>query len=223
MNLSPRLSKALELVPEGMTVRDIGADHGFLSLELASTGHKVYSVENKKGPYQNLLKTLKDHPKESIIPLFQDGLHFIPEDVEGIILLGRGGNTIYKILKEKEGEIKKLKFILVEPQSDFPLVISYLLNCGFANDVGQYIFERHYYPLLRFAPCQEKQAYDEDEIEFGPYPVRNSDEMLLKFVQQKLEVLATLSSRKKMDMSQRESQLRRIQYKLRRNSYGSKG
>ena len=217
MNLSPRLSKAVELVPEGLTVRDIGADHGFLSLKLASSGHKVYSVENKKGPYHNLLKTLEDHPNESIIPLFQDGLHSIPEDVEGIILLGRGGNTIYKILKEKEEEIQKLKFVLIEPQSDFSLIISYLLNQGFENDAGQYVFERHYYPLLRFVPGEEKKTYDKDDFEYGPYPIRYGDKMLLEFVQRKLNLLSNLSSNTKIDLSVKESELQALKNKLRRN------
>ena len=137
--------------------------------------------------------------------------------MEGIILLGRGGNTIYKILKEKEEEIQKLKFVLIEPQSDFSLIISYLLNQGFENDAGQYVFERHYYPLLRFVPSEEKKTYDKDDFEYGPYPIRYGDKMLLEFVQRKLNLLSNLSNNTKIDLSEKESELKALKNKLRRS------
>ena len=121
------------------------------------------------------------------------------------------------ILKEKEEEIQKLKFVLIEPQSDFSLIISYLLNQGFENDAGQYVFERHYYPLLRFVPSEEKKAYDKDDFEYGPYPIRYGDKMLLEFVQRKLNLLSNLSNNTKIDLSEKESELKALKNKLRRS------
>lgn len=221
MRVSSRLKKAAELVPKGLTVRDIGADHGFLSLELAGKGNKVYAVENKKGPYQRLAETLKWDKTGKTFPLFQDGISFLPEDVQGLILLGRGGNTIASILKEKEAELKKRKFILIEPQSDFRIPIFYLLRLGLVNDDGCYVFEKRYYPLLRFVPG-EKKEYSSDELEYGPYPIRNKDQVLLKHIEGKIYLLEHVQKEKKVDCSDKISELEKVKRKLRRKDHGER-
>jgi len=86
--LSDRLKSALSLVPSGSTCIDVGADHGYLSLALESQGNICYAVENKKGPYKSLLNHLKSYPELKVVPLLQDGISYLPKNVDSIIILG---------------------------------------------------------------------------------------------------------------------------------------
>ena len=59
IDLSKRLLKAKGYLHDATVVFDIGADHGLLSLALAKEGKKVYACENKIGPYETLVKSVK--------------------------------------------------------------------------------------------------------------------------------------------------------------------
>ena len=191
MVLSSRLSLASSLIPKGRTIRDIGADHGLLSLFLAERGQKVYAVENKEGPFRNLLSSLKENPTSLVTPLFQDGRKTLPKDVSGAILLGRGGRTIEGILSAAKEKLERLSFVLIEPQSDFSLPISFLLHSGFVNDGGCYVFERRYYPLLSFRKGKER-TYSKAEYQFGPYPLSSHDRLLREYLDKEIKSLSRL-------------------------------
>ena len=86
--LSNRLQAIHDMLPKGVTA-DIGSDHGKLMIALFKNGKltKGYAVENKKGPYQRLLKALeKEELLDKIIPLFSDGITDLPADVRTIVL-----------------------------------------------------------------------------------------------------------------------------------------
>lgn len=176
MSLSYRLRKALTYVEDHAVVMDIGADHGLFSMEL-SHSHKVYATENKKGPYQHLSDSLKG---TSVIPLFQDGIEKIPDDVDTLCLLGMGGKTIEKIFASHPENLSHVQTLILEPQSDFSRPITYLLEHGYHNDLGTYVLEKRYYPLLRFK--KGKETYNPREAYFGPYPLRHHDCVLGEFL-----------------------------------------
>ena len=57
IKISKRLETIASMVPKSV-VADIGSDHGKLMIELFNSGKitKGYAVENKKGPYNRLVK-----------------------------------------------------------------------------------------------------------------------------------------------------------------------
>ena len=57
--LSNRLQAIHDMLPKGV-IADIGSDHGKLMIALFRSGKliKGYAIENKKGPYQRLVKAL---------------------------------------------------------------------------------------------------------------------------------------------------------------------
>lgn len=99
-----------------------------------------------------------------------------------------GGNTIYELLKNRESDLKQFDAIIIEPQSNFSLPIEYLLSQGFYNDSGCYLYEKRYYPLMRFV--QGKQDNTPLEIKYGPYMVKNKDEMLSSMLKKELKLLS---------------------------------
>ena len=116
------------------------------------------------------------------------GLDYLPKEVNCCCILGMGGNTIYEILKNRENDLLQFDAIIIEPQSNFSLPIEYLLNHGFYNDCGIYLYEKRYYPLMRF--IKGKQENTPLEIKYGPYMVKNQDEMLASMLKKELKLLS---------------------------------
>lgn len=150
---------------------------------MADAGFKVYAVENKKGPFENLKKNVEESNYE-ITCLFSDGIESLPKDVDTCCILGMGGNTIFEILSKDLKKLDQLSTIIIEPQSNASLPISFLLSHGFINDNGKYVFEKRYYPLLRFVKGHENNS--DIEIKYGPYPVRKRDGLLKCMIEKEI-------------------------------------
>lgn len=151
---------------------------------MADAGFKVYAVENKRGPFDNLRQNVEGSGYE-ITCLFSDGIDILPKDVDTCCILGMGGNTIYEILSKDLDKLAQLSTIVIEPQSNATLPISFLLSHGFMNDAGKYVFEKRYYPLLRFVKGHENNS--DIEIKYGPYPVRRKDALLKCMIEKEMK------------------------------------
>ena len=60
-NLSTRLEMIARIIPHGVNLADIGADHGYLIKYLKENKiiNMGYASDNKEGPYNNLKKNLE--------------------------------------------------------------------------------------------------------------------------------------------------------------------
>lgn len=191
--LTPRLKIALSYVPTDTVIMDVGADLGLLSIALARHGHKVYASENKKGPYNALQKNISEWNKDNLFCVFADGIDVLPQDVNCLTILGMGGKTIYSILSRHSERLKQIEYILIEPQSENNLPISFLLNSGYENIQGCYILETRYYPILLFKRTLNKREYSVPEMYFGPYPLKNKDQCLKEYLLKEYERFQMLS------------------------------
>lgn len=189
--LSLRLNKALELVPEGAVVLDVGSDRGDFLLALEERGHKVYGCENKKGPYLGLVENLKRHGSKAVA-LFQDGAANLPEDVDTLTILGMGGRTMKGILERMGKKIERIRFLVLSPQSAFEEPILFLDGKGFENTDGLFIHETRDYPILLFVRSAEKKALTKEERLFGRAPIAKKDPVLQNYLKTKLARLSAL-------------------------------
>lgn len=144
-------------------------------------------MENKKGPFENLQKNIEDNQIEGLTCILKDGLDYLPKEVDCCCILGMGGNTILEILSRAKDSLMQFKSIIIEPQSNPSRVIFFLIDNGFVNDRGCYVYERHYYPLLRFVKGKEEAS--PLERKYGPYPVRNKDSLLLGMLKKEKDSL----------------------------------
>lgn len=190
--LSKRLSLAREMIPHGLVLMDIGADMGLLSLSLAADGFKIYASENKKGPFNALINNTKQYKGNNLQCIFTDGIDILPQDVNALILLGMGGKTIFDILSRHEEKLSQIEYILMEPQSETKLPISYVLQQGYENISGCYVFEKRYYPLMLFKKTKIKKQYNEAQLLFGPYMLENKDSLLFEFLHKEEERIDAL-------------------------------
>ena len=168
--LSNRLQAIHDMLPKGVTA-DIGSDHGKLMIALFKNGKltKGYAVENKKGPYQRLLKALeKEELLDKIIPLFSDGITDLPADVRTIVLAGMGGDLIVKILKAHPGKLKLVTTIVVDAHGAVGKVREEISQMGFAIAEEKMVKEDDkYYEIIKFIRS-DIAVYTDQDIEFGP-------------------------------------------------------
>ena len=152
-NLSERLKAIYNMVPKGIAA-DIGADHGKLIIALFEGGVIThgYAVENKKGPYDRLVKALKEKDLlDDIVPLFSDGIKDIPETVHTVIIAGMGGNLIIDILKKYPKKTQQIQTLIIDAHTCTPKVRE--------DDI--------FYEIIKFVRA-DVAFYGENDIEFGP-------------------------------------------------------
>ena len=168
--LSNRLQAIHDMLPKGV-IADIGSDHGKLMIALFKSGKLVkgYAVENKKGPYQRLVKALeKEELIDKIIPLFSDGLDDIPPEVKHIVLAGMGGDLIIDILKKHPEKLKLISTIVVDAHGAVAKVREEISQMGYVIADEKIIKEDDkYYEIIKFIRA-DIAIYTNEDIEFGP-------------------------------------------------------
>lgn len=169
-NLSERLKAIYNMVPKGIAA-DIGADHGKLIIALFEGGiiSHGYAVENKKGPYDRLVKALKAKGlEEDIVPLFSDGIRDLPEAVHTVIIAGMGGTLIVDILKKYPAKTNQIQTLIIDAHTCIPKVREEVSKLGFVIADEKMVREDDvFYEIIKFVRA-DVAFYGENDLEFGP-------------------------------------------------------
>lgn len=176
MKISKRLESLASLVDKNLILADIGSDHGLLIKKIKLNGYtlKCYAVENKKGPFNRLKKSLNDY--QDVICYLGDGLQKLPSDVKQVIIAGMGGQLILKILERDDDYLKNLESIILAPHGEEEAVRRYMYSQGFKIDQEIIVYEEHYYELMRF--IKGKELLSDKEFRFGPKLIEHSLNLL---------------------------------------------
>ena len=168
--LSKRLQAIHDILPIGVTA-DVGSDHGKLMIALFKSGKitKGYAIENKKGPYQRLVKALETEGLiDKIVPLYSDGIEDLPPEVKNIVLAGMGGDLIIKILKKHPEKLKLVSTIIVDAHGAIAKVREEISQMGYIIADEKMIKEEDkFYEIIKFIRA-DIAVYTNEDIEFGP-------------------------------------------------------
>lgn len=191
MILSKRLETIIYLVDQGENVADIGSDHGFIVIELINRNiaASCLAVENKIGPYTNLVKntSLIKNIKTSL----SDGLKEVDKQFSTVIIAGMGFNTIKEIINDS---IEKLDFI------DTFIIDSHTLTYElrkFMSEIGYFIKDEQclienkiFYEIIKFK--KGHKVYSEVELKYGPILLNNRSEDFITHYSNQIEKLKSL-------------------------------
>lgn len=191
MILSKRLETIIYLVDQGENVADIGSDHGFIVIELINRNiaASCLAVENKIGPYNNLVKntSLIKNIKTSL----SDGLKEVDKQFSTVIIAGMGFNTIKEIINDS---IEKLDFI------DTFIIDSHTLTYElrkFMSEIGYFIKDEKclienkiFYEIIKFQ--KGHKVYSEVELKYGPILLNNRSEDFMTHYSNQIEKLKSL-------------------------------
>ena len=168
MQIPKRLQVIGDLIPEGAHVADIGADHGLLERYIAThlSDYYILAIENKRGPFEALFEATRD--LDNIEYSLSDGMRFVDEEYDTVVLAGMGGDNIVNILTQFPDKLKSIKRIIVDAHSFIPKVRKTLIDFGFDIEVEKIVYEADvYYIIISFIRNSEQRKYTEDELKFG--------------------------------------------------------
>lgn len=176
IKLSKRLASIASNIDKEDKVVDIGCDHGYLSIYLkAVNGNKVVIATDINENALNVAK--KNINKNSILieTRLGNGLDVIKHnEVDTIIISGMGGNTILNILKKNK--LKYIKKIVIQSNTDIPLIRKYINKLGYTIKNEQLIIDKNiYYIIITFT--KGKHKYSKKELYFGPILLKENNDL----------------------------------------------
>ena len=171
VKLSVRLYTIYDMVAKGAVVADVGSDHGKLMIALFESGKikKGYAIENKRGPYDRLVKALEEEGIEQhVVPILSDGVSELPISVDTVVLAGLGGGTVVDILTSHKEKLKNVSTIIVDAHSALKEVREEISNLGYVIADEKMVKEDDvYYEIIKFIRA-DIAFYSDKDLEFGP-------------------------------------------------------
>ncbi len=192
-----RLRTAAELVPLGARVADIGTDHGLLPRILVDERRAAFCIATElRSERFSRPPGLRHGERLRRIELRTgDGLAVIdPADrIEVLTLTGLGGRTIVRILEDDRRRQLDLRRIVIQPQSEWALLRTWLAERGLGVVEERLILERGRYYLVLAAESRAEPVprhatlSREDLLEAGPRLVRSPEPLVQGYWREQLE------------------------------------
>lgn len=139
--LTPRLLAICSLLAPYKSIADIGADHAYLSIALASDDRckKVIVSDIAQGPVMRAKKNIERLAKPEVAAKLEvrmgDGLSSIAEnEIRAIAICGMGGNMISDILKKGEQIAKSAEIMALQPMTNSDVLRRFLYENRYVID-----------------------------------------------------------------------------------------
>ena len=127
-----RIKAIKDFVQHGSIVADIGADHGYLAIELIKSGKvdKVIATEKNIGPFEALSKNISGFNIEARLG---DGLQVLAAgEVDTICIAGMGGALIQKILDDSPEVVQSARRLILQPMNGAKKIRTWLAENDWA-------------------------------------------------------------------------------------------
>ncbi len=172
INLSVRMKMIVGLVPEGVTVADIGTDHGYVASYLVKEKKykKAIATDVNEGPIKRAKKNI-DALKlsDKIETRLGDGLDVLVDgEADTVVIAGMGGMLICKMLSEAAEKLTKIDNLILQPQSDIEEVRRHVHKLGFKIERESICMEDgKFYIAMRAIHGEEDPPYSDTEYRFS--------------------------------------------------------
>lgn len=195
MIVSKRLEAVRNMVTPGLTVADIGCDHGYLAISLIKNkiSNRVIACDVNMGPLMRAKQNAVDNELTDVMECrLADGLSGInPGEVGCIVLAGMGGKLMTKILKQGYEVVKSAKEIIVQPQSEIESVRRFLQDNGCMIISENMICEDDkFYPIIK--AVHGMMNWEQVFLRYGKILLREENPVLHEFLIKEREFLANL-------------------------------
>ena len=154
MNLSKRLKTVADCVTPGNVVADVGTDHGYIPIYLASHGISphVIAMDVNEGPLSTAGRNISLNNVDNLVSTrLSDGLKELgPHEADTVIISGMGGLLTVRILKDDMDKVRSLKELILSPHSDWDVVRHFLHDEGMMiTDEHMVIDDGKYYVVMK--------------------------------------------------------------------------
>lgn len=220
MKLTPRLKTIANFVVAGERVADIGTDHGYLPVYLVEKkiSNQIIAADINEGPLLSAKSIIEKTNYQDIIKLrLGSGIEVLqPGEVDTVIIAGMGGVLISEILgQDLEKSYSYGKFIL-QPMVAQDDLRRYLYANGFNIVDEKLAREGEKYYEIMVVEKGESSVEDDIYFEVSPHWFRNKDDLLLEYLDFKIEKLEKiykkilLNSQNEAIASEFEQRLKKI-------------
>ena len=131
--IDSRIGAIMNFVRADSRVADVGADHGYLSIELVKSGRasKVIATEKNLGPFEALSKNISAAGGK-ISARLGDGLQVIAAgEIDTICIAGMGGALIQKIFDDAPEVVQSARQLIIQPMNGIKKIRTYLAEKNF--------------------------------------------------------------------------------------------
>ena len=171
LNLTPRLKKIFELVPENNCTADIGTDHAYIPIALVEeqvVNHSIASDINR-GPIERANQNISKHNlSEKIETRLGPGLTTLSKgEAQVIIIAGMGGLLIADILETSRDVVNSAELLILQPMTAVTELRSHLSKNGY-EVVSEHLVaeEDKLYNIITVKPSGEN-PYTKQELYLG--------------------------------------------------------
>ncbi len=198
--LSDRLMAIASMVSPGQRLIDIGTDHAYIPVFLASKGviPSAVAADINAGPLAKAEANIfVNGLTGTVTPVLSDGFEDIEvKGGETGVIAGMGGPTIMGIIERDAEKVKKLGELILEPQSREEEVRKFLARNGFAITDEDMIYEDgHFYFIMKAVYTGEKTELSDVEAFYGPCLLAKRNSVLLRFLEKQLGELHVIEDR----------------------------
>lgn len=194
MQLSYRLESVAKMVSKGSRVADIGCDHAYVSIYLVQNqiADKVIAMDVNKGPLAIAAKNITSMGMDQTIEtrLSDGGTKLQPGEVDTFLIAGMGGGLIIKILSDSLLAVRECKELILQPQSEIPLVRKFLRDIGYSIIREEMLIdEGKYYVILKASNQTAVETVEDQEVldRYGACLLAHKNEVLHQYLTEGLK------------------------------------
>ena len=191
--ISKRLLACAACVPEGARVADIGADHGYLSIELLQSGRAsfVHASELREQP---LKKAMENAAKFGVAEKMRfsqaDGLAAVePDSVDTIVCAGMGGELIAQILRACPWVADPKYTLILQPQSSGNDLRRQLGEMGFRIEAERLVEDGGFLYQVLCARYGQPETLTPGQQYVSPALLRSGDALLPVYLERIVQAL----------------------------------
>ena len=196
--LSNRLLKLAEFIVPGSFIADIGSDHCLLPIFLCEQNliKGAFAVENKEGPYNRMVKAIKDAGLEDKIAYsLSSGIEKLDPRCDTVVLAGMGGRLISEILTSHKERLDNVQHILVDAHTDLDIVYETLTSLGYEIEMGHFLMDKGKpYDIMRWKKSEKEPQYSDIEKKYGYFNVKHPNEAWKQYYERQLGILEKIKS-----------------------------
>lgn len=184
VNLSKRLKRVFDFIPNGTRLADIGSDHAYLPCYAVLNNRCVSAIvgEITEGPFNSARSTIRQSGLEGkVVARMGDGLEVLaPNEVDVITIAGMGGALIASILEKGIEKLEGVETLVLQPNIGAHQIRFWLEANGYTL-TNEDILEEDgkIYEILVASKSKENDTYTEQkqkEMFIGPYLMKNKND-----------------------------------------------
>lgn len=187
MELSKRLQAVADLVSNGVTVADVGTDHGYIPIYLVESRKNkcAIAMDINRGPLDRAEAHIRMHGLgEQIKTRLSDGVQKLQiGECDCVIVAGMGGGLVIKIMEDGEEIFRNLTEFILQPQSEIAKVRQYLCEHNYRIIAEDMVLEDgKFYPMMKVANGSAEE-YSTLELRYGKLLLREKHPVLKLFLE----------------------------------------